>query len=406
MTNTSDLMEENKDSKEDVHIPLKGRSEEEILEEIWEAKEEDINFSSGRIFGSMCSEPLDIARDINAEFIESNLGNENLYRGTKILEHKVHRAIGLLIHFYEDEGLGSYSESMKEVLSVGGGTEGNILALWQARNDTGKRKVLLPKSAHFSFKKAVNLLDMEAVFLSLDEKYRLNPADLEEKIDEDVALVVAIAGSTELGQVDPIPDIANIVGDTEETYLHVDAAFGGMVLPFLNDKYKEDLPQFDFRVDDVDSMVIDPHKMGLSPVPLGLYYSNKKSEFSISSPYLSGKSHKTIRGTRSSSPIPAFWATLNRLGLNGYEEKISRCMQNTKYLVKEMRDIGYNIIIDPVMNIASFHHDEPKGVVKEMRDRRYNISRTVTPPGLRFVIMPHVNKTSIDDIVEEMKDFI
>lgn len=372
-------------------FPLKGKKREEILERISQAKEEDLSFGSGKILGSMCTEPLEVSKRVHSMFLEANLGNPGLCRGTERLEKEIHSAVSSLIHADD-----------YEALSVGGATEGNILALWGAREKSGKRKVLLPESAHFSFVKACSLLDMEPVYIPLTESYTLDTDVLEKELDEETAAVVGVAGTTELGVIDPIEDMAEIVGDT---YLHVDAAFGGFVIPFLNE-LGDDLPEFDFKIDGVDSLVLDPHKMGLSTVPLGLFYSRDKDNISIKSPYLTGGEQKTIRGTRSSASVPAFWTAMNLLGKEGYKEIISECMENTYYTVNKMKEIGLEPIIDPIMNIASFHHDEPERVVEEVNGMGWNISLTVNPSGLRFVIMPHVKKESIDDMADILGDIV
>lgn len=372
-------------------FPETGRAEKEILKEINEAKKSDLNFSSGKILGSMCTKPSHIGKKVHQMFLESNLGNPGLYQGTKNIERKVHEAVGSLIG-------GEYDE----VLSVGGATEGNIIALWRARNVSVKRKVLLPESAHFSFQKACNLLDMDPVYIPLDDEYRVDVSVIEEKIDDDTAAIVGIAGTTELGQIDPIDEIAELC---EDIFFHVDAAFGGFVIPFLKELgYQGECYNFEFK--NIDTYVLDPHKMGMSTIPLGLMFSKEGSPLSIESPYLTGEDQKTIRGTRASASIPAFWATLNCLGKEGYREIVKGCMENTRYLIEKMESIGFEPTIDPVMNIASFHYENPKRIVEEMAKEGFNISRTVNPPGLRFVIMPHVNKQSIDEMIKVLGEYI
>jgi len=368
-------------------FPEEGKDPDELMEKISKAENRDMKFSSGRIFGSMCTEPLRISKEIYSRFIETNLGNPGLYRGTAELEKEVHDAVGSLIHADDAESL-----------SLGGGTEGNIIALWRAREKTGKRKVILPESAHFSFEKACSLLDMKPEYIPLREDQTVDVDVLEKKIDEDTAAVVSIAGTTEHGAVDPIEKIAPL---TDDVHFHVDAAFGGFVIPFLRDRYAQ-LPDLDFQIEGVDSIILDPHKMGISPVPLGLFYSREDEGLTIDSPYLTGDGQKSLRGTRASASIPAFWTTLNHLGKEGYRDIVSRCMENTYYTVSKMKEIGFEPIVEPTLNIASFEHDEPLKIIGEMEERDWNISRTVKPTGLRFVIMPHVRRENIDRVVEEL----
>ncbi len=373
-------------------FPQKGIDKKRIMSRIKEAKSMDVDFSSGRVFGSMCTKPLGIAEEIHSMFFEANLGNPGLYRGTEALEKEVLKAVAELIH----------APSNCEKLSVGGGTEGNIMALWHARNITGKKKVVIPESAHFSFIKACDLLDMQAVRIPLDSEYHPDLEALEKAVDDKTAAVVGIAGTTELGLIDPIEDMSDLIGDV---YFHVDAAFGGFVIPFLRE-LRDSVPPFDFELEGVDSIILDPHKMGLSTVPLGLYFSREEYHLDVKSPYLSGDGQNSIRGTRCSAPIPAFWGCINTLGKDGYVRLVEICMEKTRLLKEMGENIGLEKVVEPVLNIVAFHHDNPSEVVKAMEKRGWNISRTVNPPGLRFVVMPHVNATFIETMFKDLKEVL
>ena len=107
---------------------------------------------------------------------------------------------------------------------------------------------------HFSIKKACDLLGMKPVPVKLDSNFTMDIDEARQKICSDTAVVVGIAGTTELGTVDPIPELSEIVASMRETgpiLLHVDAAFGGFVLPFLEDMGGIDGAGFDFPVWDI-----------------------------------------------------------------------------------------------------------------------------------------------------------
>ena len=218
-----------------------GASREVIDAELASASAEDLHFDDGRIFSSMCARPLDIATEAHVRFIEANLGNAGLYPGTQRLEKEVVRAIGGILHH---EGAGGSI--------VSGGTEANITALWIARNVTRRKKVVFPKSAHFSFHKACDILGLEPCMVSLDDNFITDLDEVKRVVSDDVCAVVGIAGTTELGAVDDIEGLGAYLPDG--ALLHVDAAFGGFVLPFLDNK-----PKFDFEVPEVSTMTIDPH---------------------------------------------------------------------------------------------------------------------------------------------------
>ena len=146
-----------------------------------------------------------------------------------------------------------------------GGTESNIQAIRAARNEAGKKdgNIVVPASAHFSFDKIGDLLCLEVRKAELDESLKVDLGSVESLVDDRTVALVGIAGTTEFGQVDPIEDLAKMAVE-RQIHLHVDAAFGGFVLPFLERDW-----HWDFRVPGVSSITIDPHKMGMSTIPAG-----------------------------------------------------------------------------------------------------------------------------------------
>lgn len=90
-------------------------------------------------------------------------------------------------------------------------------------------------------------------------------------ISGNTVAVVGVAGTTELGRIDPVEELSEICLE-EGIHLHVDAAFGGFIIPFLRETGAE-LPEFDFKLQGVSSITVDPHKMGLAPSPVDAYSS-------------------------------------------------------------------------------------------------------------------------------------
>ncbi|WP_295614249.1 tyrosine decarboxylase MfnA, partial [uncultured Methanobrevibacter sp.] len=267
---------------------------DEILKELDLIKEKDLKYSSGRILGSMCTEAHPFGKEVYIKFLDSNLGDPGLFKGTKSIEDKTIKIIGKLLNL--DNAYGNI---------VTGGTEANIMAIRAARNHARKYKniengeIILPKSAHFSFKKAADMMNLKIVEAELDENYKINVESVKNKITPNTVAIVAIAGTTELGLIDPIEEISKIAHDNN-IYFHVDAAFGGFSIPFLrNCGY--DFPEFDFKLPGVSSITVDPHKMGLAPIPAGGIIFRKKeylNVMAVDSPYLTVKTQSTVVGTR------------------------------------------------------------------------------------------------------------
>ena len=191
-----------------------------VLKELDKFRAKDFAFSSGRILGSMCTQPHSIAKEAYMKFMETNTGDPELFPGTKEIEVKFISFISNLLN--------APKNSTGQIVS--GGTEGNITAMWLAKQLTGKKEILIPDNAHFSFQKIASLMDMKLVPVSLTKDYFMDITKIEERISKNTAAIVGIAGSTELGTIDPIPQLSEICRD-KNIFLHVDAAFGGFIIP-------------------------------------------------------------------------------------------------------------------------------------------------------------------------------
>jgi tyrosine decarboxylase/aspartate 1-decarboxylase len=365
---------------------------EQVLDELKTASEMDFHFATGRILGSMYTEPHEVAKKAHMMFMEANLGNPDLYPGTQKLETEVIRMLGELLHNPNAHG---------QVL--GGGTESNITALWIARKLTGKNEVVFPKSTHFSIMKAVDLLKLKPIEIGLDDKYQMDISEAEDKITENTAAVFANAGTTELGVVDPIEKLSEICQG--KTFLHVDAVFGGFVIPFLEELGYETL-KYDFELPGVSTISIDPHKMGFSTIPSGaLLYPEKEfiKTIEIEASYLISIRHAALSGTRASAGVASAYAVMKYLGRDGYLEIVKNCMDSTFYLKERAEELGLNLVREPVMNILGFQMKDPGKVQKELFKLNWHTSKGKFPCCLRVVCMPHVTREVIDEFIPDLK---
>jgi tyrosine decarboxylase/aspartate 1-decarboxylase len=175
-------------------------NEKKVLNELQKYRNKDFAFKSGRILSSMCTQPFPIAKKAYMSFLETNLGDPELFPGTREIESKYLSFIAELLNA---------PTSFCGIIGSGG-TESNITAIWIAKNLTGKKEVIIPESAHFSFEKIAMLMDMKLIPIPLTKKYIIDMSKVQKKINKETAAVVGIAGSTELGMIDPIPDLSDI----------------------------------------------------------------------------------------------------------------------------------------------------------------------------------------------------
>lgn len=385
-------------------MDFNGKCIDDVFSDLEEFKELDMDYSSGRILGSMCTEPDSVGMRAYRMFSESNLGDPGLFKGTTLLEGEVINMIGNLLHLNDACGH-----------IVTGGTEANITAMcaakyiFEEKHPSVKPEIILPKSAHFSFKKIISMLSLKPVYVPLNEDYKIDTSKLEELITENTMAIVAIAGTTELGYVDDIEEISEIAY-RNNVYLHVDAAFGGFVIPFLNYD-RDDEILFDFKCRGVSSITIDPHKMGLAPIPSGgIIFRNKEhlKKLAVKTPYLTKDEQTTIVGTRSGASTAAIWSLLKYYGFSGYKEIVDNAMELTKYTYEKLDSIEGVIVRKPELNLISFYveHLDVDILQKQLEDMGWNISVSEYPHALRIVLMPHVKEEHINDFISDLKKLI
>ena len=378
-------------------MQIKSLPENELIGKLQSRLKMDFTYDSGRIIGSMCTSPHPLARKVYCRFLETNLGDPGLFPAVAELERETMKMLGTLLSNPEASGH-----------IVTGGTEANLLALWTAKKLARKTdcEVIVPASAHCSFDKAADLLGMKIVKAKLNNRFQVDTAAVRKAVNLKTVAIVGIAGTTGLGVVDPINELGEIASE-ENLYVHVDAAFGGFVLPFLKD-LGFSVPDFDFAVPRVCSITIDPHKMGLAPIPAGgILFRNEDLGKTVSwdIPYLPGgeTEQETLVGTRSGASCIAVWAMIKRLGREGYRRIVENCMDLTLKLAGEIPKInGFSTVVAPTMNIVGLKSDtfDICRVAEELRIRKWAVS--LFPHHIRMVIMPHVQEQHVEEFLKDL----
>jgi tyrosine decarboxylase/aspartate 1-decarboxylase len=371
----------------------KALSADEVMRILEETRERD--YSYDRFFSTMCTQPHPIAVRAHDMFLETNLGDPGLFPGVADLEQRVVQMLGEMLGCPNAAGYVST-----------GGTESNIQAIRAARNEAGKKNgnIVVPESAHFSFDKIGDLLCLEVRKAELDESLKVDIGSVVSQVDDNTVALVGIAGTTEFGQVDPIEDLAKIAVD-RGIHLHVDAAFGGFVLPFLEGDWR-----WDFRVPGVSSITIDPHKMGMSTIPAGgLLFRGQDclSALETETHYLTKARQASLTGTRSGAAAAATYAVMMHLGEEGFREMVRHCMDLTHHLVSSARQIGVEPVIEPIMNVVALQVPSTAKVREELMKHDWHVSMTREPRrALRLILMNHVTHENIDLFLADLRDIL
>jgi tyrosine decarboxylase / aspartate 1-decarboxylase len=369
----------------------KGLSSKHVFEELKKIHDLDNHYDSGRILCSMCTKPHPLAEKAYRLLFESNLGDSGLFPGSAQLEREV---VDQLADLLQSKGAVGFI--------VSGGTEANLLALLAARNmaKNSHPEVVLPESAHFSFTKICNLMNLKPVYARLDSDFKVNPSEVEGCISKNTVAIVGTAGTAELGAVDPIDELSKIALK-HKVFLHVDAAFGGLVIPFL----PEPKPLFDFSLEGVKSITVDPHKMGMSAIPAGgILFKNAKilDNIKTETPYLTDKEQYTFIGTRTGAAAASAWAVFKALGMEGYRKIVAECIENTKMLAEGIKRAGSDLLVEPTLNIVAFKGHDTHGLAEKLWERGWFISYVPRYDCVRIVVMPHVKRRHVAAFLKDL----
>jgi len=190
------------------------------------------------------------------------------------------------------------------------------------RDYRGKGEVIMCVTGHPGINKGCDYVGLDIVQIPFDNNKRMSISHLKKAISSKTIVVVCSAPQYPNGVVDDVPEIAKIC-KSYGVPLHVDAAIGGFVLPFIESLGKAKFKPFDFRVDGVTSINADVHKYGYAPKGSSvLIYKNssirRHQYFSFATwpggIYIS----PTAMGTRNGGCLSAAWGSLLDLGIEGF----------------------------------------------------------------------------------------
>lgn len=384
-------------------FPEQGRVQTDILKELGQRLEQDLTYLSGRVLGAMTTQPHSFAARVYAQYLERNLGDAGLVPATQGLEQEVIAQLGAMLG--EPQALGNL---------MSGGTEANIVAMRLVVKSAAPRshpEVVVPDSAHFSFDKAADLLGFRIQRARLNPDFSLDLDHYRSLINENTIALVVVAGTTSLGLVDPIPEIAAVARE-QGLFLHVDGAFGSFVLPFLRD-LGHNLPAFDMATPGISSYTVDPHKMGGGVIPGGALLVRNASllELGYKIPYLAGGGRRSLAltGTRPGAAAISFWALLQHMGRQGFIEQTRRCWENTQFLYQALQQHPrLKPAVPPLCNVLGImprtpDDPDPVQMDQELRKAGWALALFRRYGLLRFVAMPHVQREHVENFLNDLE---
>jgi glutamate decarboxylase len=287
------------------------------------------------------------ANRLIAENLHRNFIDHAEYPQTAVIEQ---RCIRMLANLFNAPATttGARTQGSSEAIMLG------ALSLkwkWRARREaagkaTDRPNLVFGGDVHVVWEKFCRYFDVEPRIVPLaPEKYTIGPEDVEAHLDENTIGVAAVLGTTFTGHADDIGGINSLLLQLKDERgidipLHVDAASGGFVWPFV---YPES--EWDFRLEQVRSINVSGHKFGLVYPGIGWLIFREPSDLPddlvFSENYL-GKTDKTftLNFSTGSSMVLAQYYNFVRFGHDGYAYIMQTMHENARKLSQEIAAIG------------------------------------------------------------------
>jgi glutamate decarboxylase len=290
----------------------------------------------------------DEVRRLMDDCVDKNMIDKDEYPQTAEIESRcVHMLADLWNSPRGADTMGCSTTGSSEAAMLGG------LALkhrWRtAREAAGRpadRPNLVCGPVQVCWEKFARYFDVELRQVPLEEGATgLRPHQLRDYVDENTIGVVAILGVTFTCDYEPVAELSAaldaIQKDTGlDVPIHVDAASGGFIAPFI----QRDL-EWDFRVDRVASINSSGHKYGLAPLGVGWVVWRSADllpeELVFRVNYLGGDMPTfALNFSRPGGEVVAQYYIMLRLGREGYRRVQQACADTARFLADKVREMG------------------------------------------------------------------
>ncbi|MFF9620061.1 lysine decarboxylase DesA [Streptomyces griseosporeus] len=267
-------------------------------------------------------------------------------------------------------GLGANADGV----FTSGGSQSNLQALLLAReeaktDDLGRLRILASEVSHFSVKKSAKLLGLgpdAVITLPVDHDKRLQTVALARELERCAKdglvpmAVVATAGTTDFGSIDPLPEIAELCAQYG-TWLHVDAAYGCGLLVSPTRRHLL------AGIERADSVTVDYHKSFFQPVSSSAvlvrdaatlrhatYHAEYLNPRRMVQERIPNQVDKSLQTTRRFDALK-LWMTLRVMGADGigrlFDEVCDLAEQGWRLLAADPR---YDVVVEPSLSTLVF----------------------------------------------------
>ncbi len=293
-----------------------------------------------------------------------------------------------------------------------GGSIANLIGMVAARDDSdiqakdfGKAVIYTTHQVHHCVIKAIKFAGLREATIrkvEMDDRFRMKPQALSRQIANDnkdgliPLMIFASAGTTDLGAVDPMDEIAGIA-QNHNLWFHVDAAYGGFFL--LTEHGKKVMK----GIERSDSVTIDPHKGLFLPYGTGAVLVKDGKKLFESQHMMANYMQDTLKATEEWSPADLspelskhfrglrMWLPLQLLGVAPFRAALDEKLLLTRYFYQEIQKIeGIEVGPEPELSILFFRYIPDSGAANEFNKKLVDY---IHRDGRVFLSSTHINGT-------------
>jgi glutamate decarboxylase len=360
-----------------------------------------------------------------AESFDKNAIDKDEYPQTAEIERRCVSMVAHLFHASENApAVGASTIGSSEAVMLAG------LAMkwvWRARaaaagRSTDGPNLVMGSNVQVVWEKFCRYWDVEPHYVNVKPgHYTVDPDDVMAQVDENTIGVVPILGTTHTGEYEPIKEIHDRVvawnkDNDADVPIHVDAASGGFVAPFLH----PDL-EWDFRLPQVRSINVSGHKYGLTYPGIGFVVWRSEEflpeDLVFHVNYLGGDMPTfTLNFSRPGNQIVGQYYNFLRLGRDGYRRIMKQLQAVAKYLSAALAEMDdFHVISDgsalPVIAFETAPHTPYTvfDVSDELRQGGWQVPAYTMPPDaedvavLRIVVREGFSIDLADGMLEDLR---
>lgn len=272
------------------------------------------------------------------------------------------------------------------------GTEGNLWAIYLAREAFPDAVLLHSKDAHYSIPKAARILRVPREAVDADPTGAMDLVALRTslaRLDTRHVILALTCGTTVRGAHDDIGAALAAMDQMgfgpDRRYVHIDGALNAMVLPFLHDAPTTLQPTFRHAIDSIST---SGHKMIGTPMPCGALIAKRSHSERVASAIAYLRSNDTtLMGSRNGHAVMALWSRLTFHGVEGFKKDARRSVERAGRTASVMRSAGVPVLLNP-HSLTLVFPKPPEDIVRQYQLACYRYDA-------HAIIMPSVTDSLI-----------